>query len=91
MADDQADASGKYGMNGRGPQGAARFWPSIFKAIELVSEMKKENNCRLNFFVKRCHSTQYSAVQHEVGNPNFDTSFINLERLEHLKCKHRET
>lgn len=41
MADDQADASGKYGMNGRGPQGAAKYWPAIFKAIELVSNFRK--------------------------------------------------
>lgn len=40
MADDQADASGKYGMNGRGPQGAAKYWPTIFKAIELVNNFK---------------------------------------------------
>lgn len=35
--DEQTDASGKYGMNGRAPQGAARYWPTIFKVVELVS------------------------------------------------------
>lgn len=38
MVDDQPDASGKYGMNGRGPHGAAKYWPSIFKVIEMVSK-----------------------------------------------------
>lgn len=46
MADDQADASGKYGMNGRGPQGAAKYWPTIFKAIELVSNRNINDNLR---------------------------------------------
>ncbi|XP_037050282.1 uncharacterized protein LOC119084418 isoform X2 [Bradysia coprophila] len=36
MSDDQADASGKYGMDGRRPQGAAKYWPAIFKSIELL-------------------------------------------------------
>lgn len=47
--DEQTDASGKYGMNGRGPQGAAKYWPTIFKAIELVSYL----NLKLCSF-RRC-------------------------------------
>lgn len=37
--EEQTDASGKYGMsgNGNGPQGAAKYWPTIFKIVELVS------------------------------------------------------
>lgn len=49
MADDQADASAKYAMNGRGPQGAAKYWPTILKAIELVSDFDSLIIPRLHF------------------------------------------
>lgn len=49
MADDQADASGKYGMNGRGPQGSAKYWPTAFKAVELVSIFENIFSLRKNY------------------------------------------
>ncbi|KAJ6635962.1 hypothetical protein Bhyg_14548 [Pseudolycoriella hygida] len=58
--DDQADASGKYGMNGGGPQGAAKYWPAIFKGIELLLCIlciglidEPANNSRIRVFVSQ--------------------------------------
>lgn len=70
MADDQADASGKYGMDGREPRGAAKYWPTIVKSIELVSRkflffpfyfkaMKSHSYCKFAYAFAFATKTNY--------------------------------